>query len=382
MSIPTLKIKPYKTHRFVLDLRALGQGRKFFSSRDEARAARLRALTLFAKQGREAAGLSARALAEVMDVRARLAVHKATLSQAADFFIKHQENTLRCHVTIKELTAEVIEAKKRDGKAKRTIASLRGYLGQFCRVFGERLVSTVTSNELDTWLRDLPLSPKSRQNFRNHVGVLFSYAKQRKMITENPIESTDKVKLVDKPPGILTVDQAMALLEAAQQSEPAIVPMLAIAMFAGLRTSEVHRLDWSDVKLSQGFIEVSAAKSKSARRRLIPIQPCLALWLNPYASMSGRVVPEDYKGAVSRVRKEAGISTWPHNACRHSYASYQIALTNDAAATAAALGHSTTALLYSTYRLLVSQEEAKRYFAIVPQAKAVNVVSFAAAPQG
>ena len=49
--------------------------------------------------------------------------------------------------------------------------------------------------------------------------------------------------------------------------------------FAGLRTSELLRLNWSEVNLARGYIEVKAEKTKSARRRLVEIMPNLAAWL-------------------------------------------------------------------------------------------------------
>ena len=67
--------------------------------------------------------------------------------------------------------------------------------------------------------------------------------------------------------------------------------MLAIGAFAGLRDAEIKRLDWSEIDLRRGFIEVTANKAKTARRRIIRIQPNLAQWLAPYGAMSGSVVP-------------------------------------------------------------------------------------------
>jgi integrase len=56
------------------------------------------------------------------------------------------------------------------------------------------------------------------------------------------------------------------LLEAAQRTEAGVVPMLAIGAFAGLRDAEIKRLDWHEVDLSRGHIEVKAAKAKSTER--------------------------------------------------------------------------------------------------------------------
>jgi len=101
------------------------------------------------------------------------------------------------------------------------------------------------------------------------------------MIEFNPITHTAKPKLPDNPPEIFAVDDLQALLGNAKHAQKDVVPMLAIGAFAGLREAEIQRLDWSEVDLARGHIEVKAAKAKSARRRIIPILPNLAAWLRP-----------------------------------------------------------------------------------------------------
>jgi integrase len=92
--------------------------------------------------------------------------------------------------------------------------------------------------------------------------------------------------------------------------------------------------------------------------------------------MQGPVVPTAARGKIERVRKAAGLSQWPKNGLRHSYASYRLAAIHDAPRVAAELGHTTPQLLYSTYRELVLPEEAERYWKIEPVVDAKNVVAF------
>lgn len=75
---------------------------------------------------------------------------------------------------------------------------------------------------------------------------------------------------------IFTPDQLAALLHAAR---PEMIPHLALGAFAGLRTAEIQRLHWSDLKLDRGFVEVGKDKAKRRSRRLIPILPALSAWL-------------------------------------------------------------------------------------------------------
>ena len=82
---------------------------------------------------------------------------------------------------------------------------------------------------------------------------------------------------------------------------------------------------------------------------------------------------------MERVRKASGLARWPINGLRHSFASYRLAAIHDAPRVASELGHTSPAMLYSTYRELVLPEDAERYWKIAPQpAVAGNVVPFSA----
>jgi integrase len=207
---------------------------------------------------------------------------------------------------------------------------------------------------------------------------MFSYATKRRMLDFNPVLHTAKPKLIDKPPDIFTVDELRSLLETATRTAHDVVPMLAIAAFAGLREAEIQRLDWSEVDLARGHIEVKAAKAKSARRRIIPIQPNLAAWLRPSSELTGRVVPAGARAKIERARTAAGLKRWPNNGLRHSFASYRLAAIGDAPRVAHELGHASPQMLYSTYREVVRPEEAERYWKIEPPAEAANLVAFSA----
>jgi integrase len=348
----------------------------FFKTRADADAEAMRQRTLLERHGREAIGLSPREMSDFITATKKLAEYGETINDAVRFRVDYLERVRRSGTTVAQLAKEVLEAKRKDGLSAKYIGMLRLYLKRFCHDFGERPLAGIGPEELDNWLRSLPGSPKTRADYRANIGVLFSYAARRRMIDFNPITFTAKPKLIDRPPEIFAVDELRALLETAQRKEPSVVPMLAIGAFAGLRDAEIKRLDWNEVDLRRGHIEVKAAKAKSARRRLVPIQANLATWLRPYIGLAGLVVPERARGKLDRVRKAANLARWPKNGLRHSFASYRLAAIHDAPRVASELGHTTPQLLYSTYRELVRPEEAERYWRITPTAEAANLVAF------
>ena len=382
MKKPKIAVRPYrhsKTHKFSVDLRPFGKGRKFFKTRAEAEAEVMRQKTLLERHSREAVGLSQREMSDFITAKTKLGEYGETINDAVRHRLDYLERVRRSGITVAQLANEVVEAKRKDGRSLKYVYDLNSKLSRFCRDFGNRPIAAVTVEEIDKWLRDLDCSPKSRAQYRANIGVLFSHAERLGMIDRNPIPRTAKPKLVDSPPEIFTVDELRSLLEAASRGAPDVLPMLAIGAFAGVRDAEIKRLDWSEVDLSRGHIEIKGAKAKSARRRIIPIQPNLAAWLRPYSGMNGRIVPEGARKKLDRVRKAAGLARWPNNGLRHSFASYRLAAIHDAPRVSAELGHTSPQMLYSTYRELVLPEEAERYWKIHPAVDAGKVAVFAGA---
>jgi integrase len=381
MRKPSVKVRPYRhseTHPWVLDLRAFGGKRQFYTTRAEADAERMRQLTALERHGRDAVGLPQRELSNFITAKRTLADYGKTINDAVDYYVDHLESVRRCKTTVAELVAELLEVKRRDGRSKIYLADLRNRLKVFARDFGTQPVAAVTASDISKWLRNVNGSPKTRANFRQNISVLFGYAADEGMIDANPVSHVKKPKLVDRPPEIFSVDDLSALLNAAAKVAPDVLPILAIGAFAGLRESEIKRLHWSDVKLGRGFIEVKAEKAKTAKRRIVRIQPNLAQWLAPYGSITGAVAPENSRKKLDAVRKAAGLKRWSRNGLRHSFASYRLAATNDAPCVAVELGHTGPQMLYSTYRELVLPEEAERYWKIAPASKADNIVAFSA----
>ena len=172
----------------------------------------------------------------------------------------------------------------------------------------------------------------------------------------------------------VVIPEEMALLMTNADAD--IIPALAICGFAGLRQSEMVSLDWSEIDLRRGFIEVKGRKAKTKQRRLVPIAKNLKAWLAPYVKKDGPVLESSndvYLSSRRTAALAAGLKKWPRNCLRHSYVSYRLAGTKDAAKVALEAGHS-AAMLFSNYRQLVTPAEARRWFSIAPR-RARNVVS-------
>ena len=84
----------------------------------------------------------------------------------------------------------------------------------------------------------------------------------------------------------------------------------------------------------------------------------------PFRKDKGPIVERNFRQRYDEVAKKIGVK-WKHNALRHSYASYRLALVQDAAKVALELGHSPT-ILFKHYRELVMPDQAEAWFRIEP----------------
>ena len=357
-----------------------GRNRQFFKDKREAETVLQQKQTEQENFGTAGLSFDERMRAEYQDCAEKLQPFGVTIRDAVNFYLPHlQANNRTC--TAAELVAELLKIKEADGASERYLSDLRSRLTQFSDDFDGKLVSEITSSQIDEWLRTRSdketgkrLSPVTRNNFRRVLIVAFNFAKERSYCVENPAVKTAKAKEIGAPVGILTVEETARLLENATSD---IVPYVAIGAFAGLRRAELERLDWKEVDLQSGLIEVAAAKAKSARRRFIKIQPNLAKWLQPFQQLSGNVTPAGYRVLVEDAREKAGITEWPQNALRHGFASYHLAKFNDAAALALELGHTNSNLVFQHYRQLVKPKQAERYWKIAPAVSGKKVIQFA-----
>ena len=99
------------------------------------------------------------------------------------------------------------------------------------------------------------------------------------------------------------------------------------------RSKEIERLDWINVRLARGTIEVTAKKAKSRQRRLVDVCDALAEWIRPHVKDSGPVSPPNLRKLRERAWKSVFPDRRQNNDLRHSFASYHLVLHEDSAKT-------------------------------------------------
>jgi integrase len=367
-----IKVRQYKDKKrphlkFVVNYRETGRRKRtFFETKDQANS-----FAGFKNAERQRNGMEHAEFPTALRVMAQNAVDQLrpfgkTIADAVHHYIAYlKANEKSCAAT--QLVEELTKAKKADGVSERHLRDIRIRLGKFAEKFDGRMVATITSKEIDIWLRSLPVAPLTRNHYRQLVVLAFNFAVRCNYAVTNPAVGAAKAKVVNQAPGILSVTETARLLEAATSD---VLPYLAIGLFAGLRRAELERLDWNEIDFESGLIEVKAEKSKTAQRRFVTMQPNLREWLLPLRRHNGNVTPANgFRQLFEQVREAAGITEWPENALRHSFASYHLAQFKNAAATALELGHHDSRVTFAHYRELVKPKEAERYWHIRPATK-------------
>jgi integrase len=267
---------------------------------------------------------------------------------------------------ISKMIDDLLQEKERAGRRETTIHTLECFLCEFAASFGDRQLHTVTLPELNEVCLVPELAPRTQFNRSRMMSHLYNYALRKKWVSVNLAKDIVIPEWDPAEPGVLLVEQVQQLLRHAD--EFGFLPYIGIGLFAGLRRCELMKLDWTAVKRLDREIVVDASIAKTRSRRVVSYDDALTAWLELCPAGSGPIVDaKTFGGRFDRLRKAAGIQDWPHNALRHSFASYHLALHKDSVRTAFLMGHTGgTDMLHNNYKGLVSTADAQRFWALTP----------------
>lgn len=339
-------------------------------------AQRLSAGELLVK-GREAAEY-----AEVNLIAARWGVTVSEIGR--DYHTRRQALAAQpaAHKTTAEIIGEMLALKRQRGRSALHLRDLNLRLTHFARDVTCPL-QDLTAGMLEAWLSSLKLGLRSQRNYLGAVSNLVHFAKQKKYLpkTHSAVDDVEPVQLPEKDIGekIFTPRELELILK---HISPRGLPVVLLNAFAGLRVSDVFRLDWNDINWEDNLIRVSALTKTG--RRVPPLLPNLRAWLEPlrekgpvasmtsnaWGSMIGRL-ERNINFALRREHSREKFK-WKRNAPRHCYASYRLAQTQNLDQVALECGHS-AAMLRKNYRDLVTPAAAKEWFNLLPKA-GVNVI--------
>lgn len=261
---------------------------------------------------------------------------------------------------------------------------------RLCKSYGNEYLEAMRREHLEEWIAELPYSPVTKKNYRSTIRAAWTFFERKEWVDKNIAVGLKCPKIVRGEVGILTVEEAEKLMLANEDIDPEICGLIALGLFAGMRTSAIGRVEYDEINFESKGITTPAEKTKKGRRNFIQNLPdnlwawlertpksafgwCERKWKKRRESALRRagllINAHDVKRLSKKQKdsKKIELRFPPHNAMRHSFVSYHVAWKRNFQDTALIVSHKGTSILFEHYLGMATKENAKRYFNIYPK---------------
>ena len=280
-------------------------------------------------------------------------------------------------ITFAALLDSYVEKLKRTGRSENYLKQFR-WLRGYMDTFADTKVSDITPGNIGYCLKKLRSG-----NFNSNVRLLravFSWGVKHSWLKSNPALSVDMIHREKQAVTCLHPTVVEKMFRHAQQNDIELIPSFTIGFFCGLRESELWRMSWKSVNLTdpQKHVMVPAAITKTKEPRTVPLSENAVAWLEWFFANvrqpdpSERVMepwtPNRYRAARTRCYRAVvgSDAKWVHNAKRHCFASYWLALHRNLNELVLLLGHTTPTMARRHYLGAATHADAQAYFQIRP----------------
>jgi site-specific recombinase XerD len=241
--------------------------------------------------------------------------------------------------------------------------TMRGYLvdiNQFNRWMTSKsnspvFVDEITARHVEEFVSYLTnergCKPRTVNRKINALSTFFQCMKKKKVLSENPLEDFERVKVPDSERIYLNREEVEAIIQAIDHP---VLHYFAMTMaYTGLRVSECINLTLHDVNLEDGYIQV--INGKGGKNRTVPISDKLKSKLQEYLKFhrpktdslfffalkkTGTVSDQYVNRVLKEACKKAGITKHvTSHILRHSFASYLVKKDTHVAVIQRLLGH-------------------------------------------
>jgi integrase len=275
-------------------------------------------------------------------------------------------------ITVADAVEQLKKQADTDGKSNDRQKQLAAALDAFATAFNWE-VHALTPKMIADYLTALLFKERTKSNHRDTIGFFNRWLVLRGYLAKGTDWLEGVQKYTKRKLGEISnysADEMRRLIDAADDK---ILPMIVIGGFAGLRHAEIARLDWQDIDLDEGFIEVKAINAKTEMRRIVPLKANLKAFLQPLAKESGKVITvvnttkQLLKAAADTgdVANKIKPLEWKHNALRHTYISARVAELGDVPRVADEAGNSSQ-VIRTNYLKRIRPAAAAEWFSIQP----------------
>ena len=258
---------------------------------------------------------------------------------------KHIEEFLHHLATVKNVTPNTVRGYQAD-------------LEQLAEYFGDRGIGTITHQDLRQFLGHLISRKTARSSLSRKLSAIrswFRYLHREGIVSGNPARLVATPKQEKLLPAVLTVDDALRLLQEPDREADAGLrdrAVLETLYSTGIRASELVGINDEDIDRSERLIRV---RGKGRKERIVPVgQKAIdavdayhaatdrrpdepAAFTNPSGN---RLTARSVQRIVERYRKKLGLprSASPHT-LRHSFATHLLESGADLRSIQELLGH-------------------------------------------
>lgn len=163
-----------------------------------------------------------------------------------------------------------------------------GTISTYTKDWWKKPASTITRHDIKMALESVTKSGRSDSR-KKYLKIALCRAFQWgidtrhvKGLHDNPVRGIPIGKIVERQPGILSTTEAKLLLQSAKRLNHPWYPIWAFALLTGLRSGELHALEWTDVDLDNKLLNINKSYNgrmkkvkctKSGCWRTVPISP-------------------------------------------------------------------------------------------------------------
>src|SRR5438552_8917633 len=252
-----------------------------------------------------------------------LRLNNHSLDFVVDYFLRNYKPG-GTEITVAKAFDEFITARTAKKLRPDSLRCLRSRVGNLKKAYGPRLVSEITTADIQAALNKPGWSPRQVLNERKSYQTFFLWAKKQGYCADNPVTAIDPPKVELPEPAVLSLPEVKRLLVAAvAHKDGRAVPGIALSLFAGLRPKELDQITWDDLDLAGKTLTISAQVAKVRARRIVELSDNLIAWLLAYRNQPLQIARYDW----SKIRTDAGfnVGTWVPDLMRHTAISNKLA---------------------------------------------------------
>lgn len=220
------------------------------------------------------------------------------------------------------------------GLSEQTIRRRRKVLRMFARETATTSPDQLTRARIERWLLTRP-HPQTRRSYLGDLRAWCRWMVRDGVLDHDPTDGIPTPKVPTRTPTPLT-RQHVALLRSTVV-DPVDRAIISLALFAGLRVSEIAALDGSDIDADRGLLVVR--RGKGGKGRTVPAGAVvLATCQRSGPAIGVKMSGGNVSARIRRCLRAAGIDRRPHD-LRATLATELLRSTGDVAMVARMLGH-------------------------------------------